>query len=127
MSSKKHSLEASSDRLGDTKFLQRALRELRLGYWLMRQRDVPILTKLLPIAVALYVVSPVDFIPDWLLGLGQLDDIALAMLGVRLFLHLAPPEVVGRYEADRAAELVAVDSLPDALEESAPDRSSLDA
>ena len=88
------------NRLSDMEFLKRAMTELKLAYWLFMQQDVPILTKLLPIFAALYVILPLDFIPDLIPVLGQLDDIALLMLGVRAFLHLAPPEVVGRYEAD---------------------------
>ena len=88
------------DRLTDINFLKRSMSDLKLAYWLIRQQDVPIVTKLLPILAVLYVILPVDFIPDLIPVLGQLDDIALLMLGIRAFLHLAPPEVVGRYEAE---------------------------
>ena len=101
MSKQKHNLEANVNRLTDLNFLQRSYKELQLAFWLIQQRDVPILTKLLPIAAALYVIFPLDFIPDVLPVLGQLDDVALFMLGIRAFLHLSPPEVVGRYEADK--------------------------
>lgn len=101
MSKQKHNFEANVNRLSDLNFLQRSYKELQLAFWLIQQHDVPILTKLLPIAATLYVIFPFDFIPDILPVLGQLDDVALLMMGIRAFLHLAPPEVVGRYEADK--------------------------
>lgn len=42
-------------------------------------------------ATALYFVSPIDVIPDWILGLGQIDDaavIAIAMNSLRGQLEL---------------------------------------
>ncbi|MEA3338874.1 MAG: DUF1232 domain-containing protein, partial [Chloroflexota bacterium] len=37
---------------------------------------------------------PMDIIPDMALGLGQLDDLAVVLLGLKLFIELAPPDVV---------------------------------
>ena len=51
-------------------------------------------TKLIPPAALGYVLFPVDIIPDVALGLGQLDDIAVLLLGIKLFIELAPPDVV---------------------------------
>ena len=48
----------------------------------------------LPILAALYVLSPVDLIPDFIPVLGQMDDLAIVALAVKLFLTLAPPQVV---------------------------------
>jgi len=50
--------------------------------------------KLIPPAVLLYLLSPIDLFPDAVLGLGQLDDIAVLMLGIKLFIELCPSEVV---------------------------------
>lgn len=86
-------------RLSDGNFVAKATSDLKLGWWLMRQRDVPIVAKLIPILAAAYVVLPVDFLPDVIPVVGQMDDIALIMLGIRAFLRMAPPAVVGRYEA----------------------------
>jgi len=41
-----------------------------------------------------YVLLPVDLLPDFLIGIGQLDDLAVILLGLKLFLRLCPPEVV---------------------------------
>lgn len=45
----------------------------------------------------LYMISPVDFIPDVILGLGQLDDLGVILLGLALFVKLSPPELVEYY------------------------------
>jgi len=75
-------------------WLQEAMRQARLAWRLFWDQRVPLWTKLIPPAVLAYVISPIDIIPDVALGLGQLDDIAVLLLGLKLFIELAPPEVV---------------------------------
>jgi uncharacterized membrane protein YkvA (DUF1232 family) len=48
---------------------------------LMRDPRIPFWAKAaIPAAAAAYVISPVDFIPDFLIGVGQLDDIGVILL-----------------------------------------------
>ena len=47
----------------------------------------------------MYILLPVDLIPDWMLGLGQVDDLGLFLLSLRLFFDLCPSEIVQRYLA----------------------------
>lgn len=61
----------------------------------MRDPRVPIWTKAVPVLALLYVISPIDFLPDLVPGLGQLDDIGIALAAMRLFESLAPADVVG--------------------------------
>jgi len=76
-------------------WVQDAARQGRLAWRLFWDNRVPSWTKLIPSAVLVYVVSPVDFIPAAVMpGLGQLDDLAVMMLGLKLFIELAPPDVV---------------------------------
>ena len=64
-------------------------------YWLLfRDRRVPSLAKAWLVLVFLYVVSPIDLVPAWILGLGQLDDVVLALGGLWFFVRLCPPEIV---------------------------------
>ncbi len=76
---------------------------LRLGWRLLRDPRVPAWPKLVaPIVTALYVLSPVDVIPDFLLGLGQLDDagmIALALAAISMLTRWAPREIVAQHAA----------------------------
>jgi len=75
-------------------WLQDAARQGRLAWRLFWDSRVPLWTKLIPPAALAYVISPVDLIPDVALGLGQLDDLAVLLLGLKLFIEVAPPDVV---------------------------------
>jgi len=75
-------------------WLREVARQARLAWRLFWDRRVPLWTKLIPPAALAYVLSPVDILPDVALGLGQLDDIAVLLIGIKLFIELAPPEVV---------------------------------
>ena len=80
------------------------LQRIQLAWRLARDpRVAPIAKMLLPLLVLLYVVSPLDLVPDFLLGLGQVDDlsvVALALaLTVRILPRLAPSAVVAEHVA----------------------------
>ena len=76
-------------------WLQDTARQARLAWRLFWDHRVPTWTKLIPSAALVYVFSPVDFIPAAVVpGLGQLDDLAVLLFGVKLFIELAPPAVV---------------------------------
>ncbi len=70
------------------------VRQFRLAWRLFKDRRVPWGLKLIPPAALIYVLSPADILPDLGLGLGQLDDIAILLLSLKLFIELAPAEVV---------------------------------
>jgi len=67
--------------------------EVRLAWRLMREPRVPLYAKALPVLAAVYVLSPLDFIPDVLPVLGQIDDLGILILSVKLFLRFCPPAV----------------------------------
>jgi uncharacterized membrane protein YkvA (DUF1232 family) len=71
--------------------LRTLLAQLRLAFRLMREPTVPLLTRALPVLAAIYLISPVDFIPDIVPGLGQLDDLSVVVLALELFLRWCPP------------------------------------
>ena len=76
-------------------FFQDLVLRLKLILRLMGDRRVNFLLKLLPIAAAIYVVSPVDLIPGAVLPfIGALDDAAVIWLGTTLFVSLCPDDVV---------------------------------
>ena len=73
------------------------IKNARLVWRLLRDPAVPASLKTIPPATLLYLLFPFDFIPDLALGLGQLDDIAIILLGVKLFIELCPQEIVRRH------------------------------
>jgi len=81
--------------------LSELVRNAKLVWQLMRDGQVPLWLKSIIPASLIYLISPIDLIPDALLGLGQLDDIAVILLAVRLFLSLCPPEIVKRYTGEK--------------------------
>jgi uncharacterized membrane protein YkvA (DUF1232 family) len=73
------------------------LTQIRLTWRLFWDDRVPIWAKsVIPLSLA-YLISPIDLIPDALLGLGQLDDLGVILLGMALFLKLCPPDVVAEH------------------------------
>ncbi len=72
-----------------------AVRNIILCWRLLWDPRVSGFAKLVPIAAALYAVSPVDVLMDWSLpGIGVLDDAAVVLTAVRVFPLLAPKHVV---------------------------------
>jgi uncharacterized membrane protein YkvA (DUF1232 family) len=60
----------------------------------MRDPRVPIYIKAIPLLPIIYLLSPLDFIPDVIPVIGQLDDITLLVLGMRFMESVAPQELV---------------------------------
>jgi uncharacterized membrane protein YkvA (DUF1232 family) len=71
-----------------------AWKQAQLAWLLLIDPRVPVSRKLIPVFVLFYIVSPLDLIPGFIPILGQLDDLALLLLGIRLFIQVSPPEVV---------------------------------
>lgn len=64
---------------------------LRLAWRLVRDpRVAPRLSFAVPVLTLLYVVSPLDLVPDILLGVGQIDDLGAIGLGVLILTRLVP-------------------------------------
>jgi len=75
-------------------FLSDVIRQARLAWRLLLDPRVPLWLKMIVPASLVYLISPIDFIPDVIPGLGQLDDLAVIVIGVKLFIELCPPEIV---------------------------------
>lgn len=75
--------------------LRQLVNELRLIWHLFRDPRVPLALKVFVIALALiYILLPIDLFSDFLPLLGQLDDLTVALLLLKLFLDLSPRQVV---------------------------------
>ena len=71
--------------------------KLRLGTRLMRDGRVPVHVRLIPPALALYLASPLDIVPDFIPVLGQLDDLLVLGIGVGLLVKLTPGGVLNEH------------------------------
>lgn len=77
--------------------LTRLWRDIVLTGRLMVDRRVGGMLKLIPLAMVAYILSPLDLIPDIFVPLGIVDDISALVIGLQLFIHSAPPDVVAEY------------------------------
>lgn len=50
--------------------------------------------KLVLVGMAVYVLSPIDIVPDWIPLLGWVDDLVLIGIVLPLFMKLLPPDVL---------------------------------
>jgi uncharacterized membrane protein YkvA (DUF1232 family) len=76
------------------------LNSFRIAWKLLWDGRVPLSTKLIPVLVGLYILSPIDIVPDFIVGLGQMDDLALFLLGVQVFIAMSPKDIVARLRAE---------------------------
>ncbi len=60
---------------------------------LFQHAETPFLAKALLLAAVVYVLMPLDFIPDLALFFGQIDDIAVIVLVISYALSLIPSRV----------------------------------
>jgi len=71
--------------------LRRHLIALWRAFW---HRATPFYLKAIMIAVVIYLFSPIDIIPDFLIGLGWIDDVLLVSLAANWIIKRLPPEVL---------------------------------
>jgi len=77
------------------KLIWRLVRDKRVNPWL----------KLIPAAGLIYLISPIDLIPDIALPvIGELDDAAVLWITNYLFVELCPPEIVREHVRALSAE-----------------------
>jgi uncharacterized membrane protein YkvA (DUF1232 family) len=81
-------------------FWMNLFNSFRVAWRLLWDGRVPLSTKIIPLLVVLYILSPIDIVPDFIPGLGQLDDLALFLLGVQAFIAMSPKDLVARFRAE---------------------------
>jgi uncharacterized membrane protein YkvA (DUF1232 family) len=81
--------------------LTEILRNAQLAWHLLIDRRVSLLLKLIIPGLMLgYLILPVDLLPDFIPVLGQLDDLAILALGMKLFIELSPKDIVREYRGE---------------------------
>jgi len=81
-------------------FWMNLLNSFRVAWQLLWDGRVPLSTKIIPVIVVLYILSPIDIIPDFIPGLGQLDDLAILLIGVQAFIAMSPKDLVAHLRAE---------------------------
>lgn len=92
------------DPIQSADWLAAILKHARLIWRLWQDARVPTWLKLIPPATLIYLFLPLDVLPDPILGLGQLDDLAVILLGLRLFVALTPKELVRQHLAEMSGQ-----------------------
>ncbi len=70
-------------------FLVRLFQDLKLliplikDYWQGTYRDVSVKSIVIFVVALAYIISPIDLIPDYIIGFGQIDDAVI--LGLSLY------------------------------------------
>ena len=71
-------------------------------WWALRHPQAPGWLKLGTALIVLYVLSPIDIIPDAIPFLGVTDDIVLVPMAIRFLLKRLPPHIAAAAAARRA-------------------------
>ena len=79
---------------GVVRLVRHAPALIKLFARLVKDPRVSLKPKLILAAAFLYLVIPFDLLPDFLPGIGQLDDIVVLALAARTFLRLCPRDLV---------------------------------
>ncbi len=77
--------------------------DARQLWFALRHPGAPGWLKLGTALIALYLLSPVDLLPDALPFIGVIDDIVLVPLAIRWMLKRLPPEIATAAAARRRA------------------------
>ena len=90
------------ERSGKTNELMAWLREFfsqfGLAWRLFWDERVPFGTKVVPLLTLFYLLMPLDLVPDAFLGVGQMDDLVILLVGLRVFISLCPLELVDEHK-----------------------------
>ena len=82
-------------------FLGGLVKQGRLAWRLLRDGRVPGWVKMVPFAALIYFLSPLDLIPDMALpGLGEIDDLVILLLALKMFVDLSPASIVREHLDD---------------------------
>lgn len=96
---------------------------VRLSAGLAKDPRVPTRNKMIFAGVAGYFLVPNDLVPDWLPGIGRLDDVIMLCIAVDAMLNHVPEEVLSDYwqgdpallEKIRSGVQTATEFVPDKL------------
>jgi len=71
----------------------------RLAWRLLRDERTPRSAKLFLAGAVVLIFSPINWIPNFIPVLGQMEDVALLALALNVFLKRVPPDLRAEHEA----------------------------
>lgn len=78
--------------------LKKRAKELKVNipviFLALKEKETPILAKILAAITVIYALSPIDLIPDFIPILGYLDDIVLLPVFIACTIKLIPNEIL---------------------------------
>lgn len=77
-------------RIGKLEFREK----LSLAGSLFTDSRIPAVTRIVAVALVLYLASPIDLIPDFIPVVGLLDDLLIVMIGAGFILRTIPRHVI---------------------------------
>jgi len=84
--------------------LTEIMRNAQLAWHLLTDHRVSLPLKLvIPGLMLGYLLWPIDLLPDVVPVLGQLDDLAILALGIKIFIELSPKDIVREYRGEAAS------------------------
>ncbi|GAB3541921.1 hypothetical protein GCM10027343_13110 [Noviherbaspirillum agri] len=69
-------------------------RDIVVLWYACRHPSTPWRLRLAALLLVIYVFSPLDIIPDWLVLFGWIDDVSLIALGIPALLNLMPEQAL---------------------------------
>lgn len=97
---------APQNRRTDPDFLRRLWHNLSLSIRLMFDQRVHLSSKLIPLGMLAYILSPIDLIPEFLLPFGLFDDLSVFLLGLQWFIRSVPPDIVAQYQGSQPKQII---------------------
>lgn len=80
-------------------FFTTFLHNVELAWRLFFDMRIPLLTKIIFIVVlSIYVLSPIDFVPDLLPVVGQVDDLVVLVFCLIQFIEACPLSVIDEHK-----------------------------
>ena len=80
-------------------FMLEVVKNIRLVWRLVQDPRVPAWIKFgIPLLVGLYFIWPLDLIPDFLVGPGEIDDLGVVLLGMSLIVRFSPGHIVDEHK-----------------------------
>jgi uncharacterized membrane protein YkvA (DUF1232 family) len=91
--------------------------KLSLAGLLFTDPRIPLVTRIVAVALVVYLASPIDLIPDFIPIIGLIDDLLIVMIGAGFILRTIPrsliEEHVERFEFIEGESRPAAKGLPD--------------